>query len=90
MAEIHLGDFVNKRLKDIYHEGDGELHLEFENGFKIIAKGIRDPENNFVFKKERIGGETDDELEKARKEKKKALAERREKESKQKNRPKKK
>lgn len=87
MSDIHTQDFAGKRLKDIYHSDDGEaLELEFENGFKIIVKGVR--ESGFIFKKERIGGESEEQKQKKQREKKKALAERKEKESKRKNRPK--
>lgn len=85
MPEIHTEDFIGKRLKNIYHIDDGEtLNLDFENGFRIQLKNIRN--QDFVFKKESIHGETDEQKQKRQKEKKAALAERKQKESKQKNR----
>lgn len=87
MLEIHTEDFVGKRLKNIYHIDNGEtLSLEFENGFRIQLKNIRN--QDFVFKKESIHGETDEQKQKREKEKKQALGERKAREAKQKNRPK--
>lgn len=89
VSDIHTVDFIGRKLRDVYHSEDGEaLTMEFDNGFKIIVKGIRNPGNNFVFKKERIGDEPEDLKEKKQKAKKRALNERKLKESKQKNRKK--
>lgn len=99
MPEPHLSDFIGKRLKDIYHEGqkerlrgnetpDTKLVLEFENDYKIIVQGVGLPA--FLLKRERVSEEPEEEKKAKQKAKKDALNERKAREANQKNRPKKK
>lgn len=88
MEVPHLGDFINRKLKDIYHDNkNGKvLVLEFDNNYKLLIKGVGAPD--FKISKERKDPESEEELKAREKEKRKALSERKKKESQQKNRKK--
>ena len=80
---IHLSDYIGKRLKDIVSpEGTNTIELEFDNGYRIIVKGVGEP--GFVIKKEMPKPEEEKEKKARAKAKKEAATEKEEKTQKKK------